>query len=93
MIIKKEKLSFLIIFIITVFPVINFSIAKTIPAKRNLFVCFLSCSNSYHSVTPITNAEGFRKFAFIALNNDNCDDMWPETKVLSEERRLRFIQQ
>ena len=31
MIIKKEKLSYLFIFIITFFPVINFSIAKTIP--------------------------------------------------------------
>jgi len=66
---------------------------KVIPTAKNRFISFCATSSSYHAVTRITKAKGYRKFIYIAINNSSKEDVWPPTQVVSEKRRLEFINQ
>lgn len=69
----------------------DIAVAKTVEARPNRFVAFLNTSNSYHGISPMREATGFRRFLYIAVDSQSVDDMWPETAVESETRRQQFL--
>ena len=68
-------------------------IAKSVKPKANRFVAFLNTSWAYHGITPITKADGFRKFLYMAIETPGLDDIWPATYVADEKRRQAFLSQ
>ena len=64
---------------------------KVIPVDGNSLVGFFCCPWSYHSVVPMESNTGDRDFVYFALNEKHGRNLWPQAKVISEERRRSFI--
>ena len=64
---------------------------KLIPVDGNSLVGFFCCPWSYHSVVPMEASTGDRDFIYFALNEKYGKNLWPQAKVISEERRRHFI--